>query len=296
MNAEKADPKRYCNLQAMNSVVMTVDVEDYFMSPESIHFEDWPSFPSYIHTGMKRCLLLFEEFEAKATFFFVGWLAERYPEIVEWTVNHGHEIGTHTYNHTYVSELDEKQFADSLHKSMKVIQQAAPGVKIIGHRAPAFSLERSKPWQFQVLKDHGILYDSSINPHSTYLYGEKHAPRFPYWHEGIVEIPPASIKVMGKQMPVGGGGTLRILPQFYLRWARHKYLNEGYLPVIYLHPWEFVPEHPKLDLPFKLKLIHWWGIHSVERKLCSILDRFGSITMGEYYNLLIETPDLIQNI
>jgi peptidoglycan/xylan/chitin deacetylase (PgdA/CDA1 family) len=107
-----------------------------------------------------------DEFNAKATFFFVAWVAERYPELVQWTHGHGHEIGTHTYNHTFVYQLDQKTFAESLKKSLDILQPLTPH-KIIGHRAPAFSLQRGKKWQFDALKDHGIEYDSSINPHQT---------------------------------------------------------------------------------------------------------------------------------
>lgn len=269
-----------------NTIVMSVDVEDYFMSPESIRFEDWPRFESSIHIGMERCLNLFQKYEISATFFFVGWLVERYPEIAQWAAEHGHEIGTHTFTHTFVTQLDEPAFDASIKKSLDVLHAAVPNAEIIGHRAPAFSLERHKTWQFEVLKRYGIRYDSSITPHATYLYGEQNAPRHPYRHEGLIEMPPAVIEAFGKRMPVGGGGTLRILPTPYLRWARKRYLNEGFPPVIYMHPWEFVPEHPKLDLPLKQRLIHWWGINSVERKLRNIFEHHRVINMRQYYEAL----------
>lgn len=268
------------------SVVMTVDVEDYFMSPESIRFEDWPSFPSRIQLGMERCLRLFDDYGVKATFFFVGWLAERFPEIVLWTLERGHEIATHTYNHTYVHVLNELAFEESVKRSLEILRHLCPGVDVIGHRAPAFSLDRKKEWQFDVLKRNGILYDSSITPHRTYLYGEGDAPRHPYLLHGLTEIPPAVIEVMGKRMPVGGGGTLRILPSPYLKWARRKYLKEGYPPVIYLHPWELVPDHPRISLPWKQQIIHWWGIGTVEKKLRELFENYKVITMGEYFEFI----------
>jgi polysaccharide deacetylase family protein (PEP-CTERM system associated) len=268
------------------TVAFSVDVEDYFMSPESIPFEDWKHYPSAIHEGMQNCLALLKEFNAKATFFYVGWLAERYPEIVKWAVDAGHEIGTHTYTHKFIHEMDEPEFDASIKKSLEVIQAAAPNSQIAGHRAPAFSLDRNKPWQFEVLQKYGITYDSSITPHSTYLYGDHAAPRFPYYLHNMLEIPPSVIDVFGKRFPVGGGGTLRILPDWYLRWVRKRFLREGYPLVIYMHPWEFVPNHPPLRLPFKQQRIHYTGLKSVSHKLRRLFSDYKSITMREYVNLL----------
>ena len=269
-----------------HTAALTVDVEDYFMSPECIPVEAWSSYVSVIQLGMERCLKLLEEYGAKATFFFLGWVAERYPELVRWTVERGHEIATHTYDHTFVSQMDEKAFAQTLERSLTILKSLAPGQEIIGHRAPAFSLVRQKSWQFDILKDFGIVYDSSIIPYSTYLYGDRTAPRHPYPLHGIVEIPPAVVEIAGVRFPVGGGGTLRILPDFYLTRARARYQAEGFPPVIYIHPWEFVPEQPKIPFPFKLQLIHWWGIRSVERKLRNLLKHNRMITMREYYERL----------
>ena len=269
-----------------NTVVFTVDVEDYFMSPECIPFQDWDSYSSAIHLGMERCLNLLDEYGAHGTFFFIGWLAERYPEIVEWTVEKGHEIATHTYNHTYVHQLDEQAFASSIDRSLAILRSLASSQAVTGHRAPAFSLDRNKEWQFKILRDRGILYDSSINPQQNYLYGDRTAPRHPYTLHGLTEIPPSVVEWFGRRFPVGGGGTLRILPECYLTRARVRYQSEGHPPVIYVHPWEFVPEHPRIRLPFKLHLIHWTGIRSMERKVRSILETNRVITMQDYYQRL----------
>ncbi|MBZ0254965.1 polysaccharide deacetylase family protein [bacterium] len=264
------------------AAVFTVDVEDYFMSPECIPFEAWPSFPSRIEVGMERCLNLLQKHNVKATFFFVGWLAERYPQIVEWTIEQGHEIGTHTYTHHFVNTLTPDQYIESLQKSLRILRDIAGQDAVTGHRAPAFSLERDKKWQFDALKENGIRYDSSINPHGTYLYGDAQAPRHPYMLHGLLELPPASINWLGRRWPVGGGGTLRILPSLYQAWARKRYIREGFPPVIYMHPWEFLKEHPPLRLPLKLQLIHHWGLGCVERKLNALFSQYHCIPMGEY--------------
>ncbi|MBI1389185.1 MAG: DUF3473 domain-containing protein [bacterium] len=272
--------------QLAGAAVFTVDVEDYFMSPETIPFDTWETFPLRAEIGMERILNLLDEYQVKATFYFVGWLAERRPRIVQWAAERGHEIGTHTYTHHFVNTLSEDQFDRSLSRSLSLLRELAPGHAVEGHRAPAFSLNRGAAWQFQALKRHGITYDSSINPHGTYLYGDAGAPRRPYWLHGLVEIPPAAIHAMGRVWPVGGGGTLRILPGPYLRWARKRYRAEGYPPVIYMHPWEFDPGHPALDLPFKPRLIHWWGIRSVEDKVRRLLGESRFIRMAEYAEAL----------
>lgn len=271
------------------TVAFSVDVEDYFMSPECIGFEEWEKYPSAIHEGMKNCLALLKHYNAKATFFYVGWLAERYPEIVKWAHDEGHEIATHTYTHKYIHTMEEPEFAESLQKSLDALKSAVPNAHITGHRAPAFSLDRTKSWQFSVLNQYGIKYDSSITPHSTYLYGDHNAPLYPYYWQNILEIPPSVIEVVRKRMPVGGGGTLRILPDGYLRWARKRFAREGYPVVIYMHPWEFVPNHPPLRLPLKLRLIHYTGLRSVERKLHRLFQDYPSITMREYANFLMRS-------
>jgi len=271
-----------------NTVALSVDVEDYFMSPECIPFEEWAGYPSAIHTGMERLLELFKEYNARATFFFVGWLAERYPEIVRWTAEAGHEIATHTYTHHIVSSLDQKEFDESLVRSLEILHALAPGQSIRGHRAPAFSLQRNQKWQFDILREHGIEYDSSIHPYSTYLYGDARAPRFPYVLHGIVELPPAVVEWAGFRWPVGGGGTLRILPEWYLERARRRYQAEGFPPVIHIHPWETVTGHPPLDLPWKQRWIHYAGLDTTVRKLRNLLQNHTAIPLGDYYQRLLK--------
>lgn len=270
-------------------VALSVDVEDYFMSPECIPVSEWPSFPSAIQTGMERILNLLNRFNAKATFFFLGWVAERFPELTQWTAEQGHEIATHTYDHRFASTLNEDQYAESVRRSLEILREQAPGGEVCGHRAPAFSLDRRKPWQFNILRENGIVYDSSINPHSTYLYGDRQSLRFPHLLHGIVEIPPGAIEWGGWRAPVGGGGTLRLAPEWYLRWARRRYQSEGFPPVIYVHPWEFVPDHPKINLPPKLRFIHYAGIKTTEEKVRILLQENQIIRMVDYYRMLTAT-------
>ncbi|MGC9326985.1 MAG: polysaccharide deacetylase family protein [Candidatus Hinthialibacter sp.] len=286
MNSAKTEVTIQGSSEWANTVVLTVDVEDYFMSPESIPYQSWPSFEPMIEIGIDRILNMLDQFEVHATFFFLGWVAERWPEWVRSVSEKGHEIATHTYDHRYASELSQPQFTESVQKSLAILRKLAPGQPVQGHRAPAFSLSTKQAWQFDILRENGIVYDSSINPHATYLYGDRGARRFPYRLHGLMEIPPGAIEFAGIRLPVGGGGTLRILPEWYLNRARRRYQSEGYAPVIYVHPWEFVPEHPKIKLPFKQHLIHWTGIKTTEKKIRNILSRHRVITMSDYYRSL----------
>ena len=270
-------------LELKKCIALSVDVEDYFMSPECIPFEDWPRFMPAIHEGMDRLLDLLKQYNAKATFFFVGWLAERFPELVQKTAAEGHEIGSHSFTHKFVHLMDQKEFTESVKHSLDILRAILPGQEIIGFRAPAFSLETKKSWQFAILHDHGIRYDSSIIPYQNYLYGDATAPRHPYWIDYILEIPPATIKILGKKIPVGGGGTLRIFPSWFTAFARKRYQEEGFPPVIYIHPWEMVPDHPPLELPFKQRWMHYAGLKGLAGKLESILMANRVITMGEYW-------------
>ncbi|MDX9752904.1 MAG: polysaccharide deacetylase family protein [bacterium] len=288
MNDDTTEIKLRTPSIPQNGVMLSVDVEDYFMSPETIAFADWPKFESAIHRGMEKTLALFDRFGAKATFFFVAWLADRYPELVRWTVERGHEIGSHSYTHNYIHQMEPREFEATLEKSLAILQPLAGEQPIIGFRAPAFSLDRKKEWQFSILKKRGFRYDSSIIPVQTYLYGDRTAPRHPYWIGDLFEIPPATIEIAGWRQPVGGGGTLRLYPAWFTTWARRRYQAEGYPPVIYLHPWELVPDHPPIPLPFKQRFMHYAGIRSMESKLAKLLQSNHTLTLGDYWRRVMD--------
>jgi len=261
-------------------IILTVDVEDYFMSPEGIPVERWGEYPSRIREGMAATLELFAEYRARATFFFLGWVADRFPDLVAETARQGHEIGTHLYDHRFVHNQTPSEFESTLEHSLSALQ--AVGITgVTSHRAPGFSLSRNSQWQFEILSRLGIRNDSSINPHATYLYGEHGAPRFPYRIGEVLEWPPATIEVVGRIFPVGGGGTLRILPAWYCRWARQRYLSGGWPPVIYLHPWELDPSPPRIQLPFRQALIHNFGLSGIRNKVRDLLREHKTLTLAE---------------
>ena len=268
------------------NILWTVDVEDYYMSPESIPVSSWNKdiFEERIKIGCKKLLELFSQYQIRATWFFLGWIAEKNRELVREVHAQGHEIATHSYDHRPVNQLSIREFEESLERSIQILESIIQE-KVVGIRAPMWSFKRSDEEIFMLLKDKGFLYDSSLNPMVTYLYGEKKLPRFPYRLQkdsSLWEIPPSAIRLGWKTLTVGGGAFLRIFPLVYMRWAIRKYNREGYPAVVYIHPWELDPDHPKLNLPFKENLIHNWGLRSTERKLCSLLADSYSQRMRDY--------------
>lgn len=269
--------------------LLSVDVEDYFMSPETISVGEWERYECRIEIGSFHLLDLLREYQAQTTWFFLGWVAERYPNLVRRVADDGHEIGVHGYDHRFVSTLSQQEFELSLERSLEALHAAVPNLAVRGHRAPGFSLRRNVPWHWSVLERFGFRYDSSLMPFATYLYGESGLPFTPYTIGSLVEFPPAAMPVMGRAWPVGGGGILRILPDWYLELARERYRTLfGLPPVIHIHPWELDPHPPKLHLPFKQQVIHNLGLRTVERKLRILLSEGTCSPMGRLYGSTVQ--------
>jgi len=287
-------------------ILFTIDVEDYYMSPESIPISDWDlgKYPDRLAVGMEKLLDLLAEYDIQATFFWLGWLAERHPDLVKRCHNEGHEIGTHTYDHIPIYDLPVRAFRESLKRSIGVLSDLI-GQPILSHRAPVWSLRRQARWMWDELSNAGIRVDSSIYPIESYLFGDATSPRHPYWIEAgeggpILEVPPGTVMWFGRRAPLGGGGYLRALPWWYLssslgRWQREpkesvsglsesaKYKGEA---VIYIHPWELDPEHPDLPLTGREKRVHWVGLGTTERKLRKLLGKIESLSFREAFGLV----------
>lgn len=271
-------------------ILWTVDVEDYYMSPESIPVSSWNEgrFEDRVSIGCQKLLDLFAAHHIRATWFFLGWVADKHPDLVRQAAAQGHEIATHTYDHHPVHSLEPRQFEYSLVRSCEALESIT-GEKVVGHRAPVWSLRHDMEWAFDVLSEQGFLYDSSINPVTTYLYGDKGASRHPHLLKNdppLWEIPPAAIAVGSYALSVGGGFFLRALPLAYIRRAIRRYNGEGYPAVVHIHPWELDSEHPILPLPRKERWIHSWGLRSVERKLRALVAESVSQPTLEYVKSL----------
>ena len=261
--------------------ILSVDVEDYFQVEAfagSVGRDSWSQWPSRVVANTQRVLDLFEEYDAKATFFFVGWVAERFPHLVREVQSRGHEIACHSYWHRTVYSLSPEEFRADTRLAKRIIEDAA-GVEVRGYRAPSWSITKSCLWALDILAEEGFTYDSSIYPIHHDLYGVPGAKRFPYAHvcgNGLKlrEFPPATLRFAGTNFPVAGGGYLRIFPSVFTEHAFRTFeKNYGEQVVVYLHPWELDPEQPRIHGPLKSRLRHYTNLDRMRGKVAAVLSR-----------------------
>jgi polysaccharide deacetylase family protein (PEP-CTERM system associated) len=257
--------------------VLSIDCEDWFHGLE-IGVENWHKFENRIERNNSKLLDLLEETGAKATFFILGYVAERFPRLVKEIAQRGHEIGSHGYSHQFVYRQSPYEFRQEMIKSLEILEKLS-GEKILSYRAPFFSITQSSLWALEILGDLGILFDSSIFPVINYRYGIPQAPRFPHWivtknGSKILEFPISTLRILGKNIPVAGGAYFRIFPYQFIK-TGIKSLNRKNQPVIfYLHPWEIDPEHPKIKLPRRISLTHYYNLSQTEAKFKNLLRDF----------------------
>jgi polysaccharide deacetylase family protein (PEP-CTERM system associated) len=261
--------------------ILSVDVEDYFQVEAfagSVNRESWNQWPSRVVANTQRVLDLFDGYNAKATFFFVGWVAEQFPQLVREVQSRGHELACHSYWHRTVYRLSPDEFRLDTRLAKRVIEDAA-GVEVRGYRAPSWSITKSCLWALDILGEEGFTYDSSIYPIHHDLYGVPGAKRFPYTHAcgnglELREFPPATLRFAGTNFPVAGGGYLRIFPSAFTEHAFRTFeKNYRERVVVYLHPWEVDPDQPRIYGPLKSRLRHYTSLRRMENKLSAILSR-----------------------
>jgi polysaccharide deacetylase family protein (PEP-CTERM system associated) len=253
---------------------LSVDVEDWFQVgafETVIDRKDWDSLECRVERNTDAVMALFDEAGVKATFFTLGWVAERYPALIRRIVDAGHEIGSHGFGHDRVFTFTPDQFAADLLRSRKLIEDAA-GVKVTGYRAPSFSIDQRTPWAHQILAEQGYSYSSSVAPVKHDHYGWADAPRFafrPVAGSDFLEIPVTTAQFGPKRFAAGGGGFFRLLPYAFSRWAIRQVNNDEQRPaVIYFHPWEIDPDQPRVaNAPLKSKLRHYTKLDVMADKL-----------------------------
>jgi polysaccharide deacetylase family protein (PEP-CTERM system associated) len=269
---------------------MTVDVEDYFqVSAFENHIakSQWDNLQHRVQNNTYRILDLFSQHNVKATFFTLGWVAERYPEIVKRIVTEGHELASHGYEHIRVTEQTPEQFRADIKKTKQILEDIG-GQAIVGYRAASYSIGANNLWALQVLEEEGHLYSSSIYPVKHDLYGMPSAPRFSFSPENtrnLLEIPITTLQILNKNIPCGGGGFFRLYPYFLSKMA-YKYLNsiEHQPGIFYFHPWEIDPDQPRQqNLPFKSRFRHYLNLNRVENRLNNLLNDFAWDTMQNVY-------------
>lgn len=253
--------------------IFTVDFEDWYHGIE-LAPADWSRFESRIEVGTCRLLDLLHEADTRATFFILGVAAESAPDLVREIARRGHEIATHGYAHEFVYQLGAEGFRADLQRSLEVLA-ALVSVPVVGHRAPYFSITRESPWAYDVLLECGIRYDSSVFPVHNYRYGIPDAPRFV--HEirpGLLELPPSTWRVAGRNVPVAGGAYFRLFPYTLTRLGLRRAHVEQQPAVFYVHPWELDPDHPRLPLPRRVALTHYHNLAATQGRLRKLLAEF----------------------
>ena len=204
----------------------------------------------------QRLLDLFDQYGAKATFFFLGWVADRFPDLVRQVASRGHELACHSYWHRTIYSLTPDEFRDDTRAAVEAIQSAS-GVRVTGYRAPSWSITKDSLWALDILAEEGFTYDSSIYPIHHDLYGVPGARRFPHEFNArngvqLQEYPPSTIRVFGQNLPGAGGGYLRVFPMAYTHWVFREYEKQYRQSVIvYVHPWEVDPEQPRVFAPLR---------------------------------------------
>ena len=260
---------------------LSVDVEDWFQVgafENVIDRDTWSTLPDRVEANCDRILQMFADADVLATFFTLGWVAQRHPALMRRIAGAGHEIASHGWDHARVFTFNRAGFREDLLRSRKVIEDAA-GVAVTGYRAPSFSIDQRTPWAYMELADQGFAYSSSVAPIAHDHYGWREAPRFAFrplpWSD-LVEIPVTTAEFAGRRLAAGGGGFFRVLPYAFSRWAIRQVNDRDRRPaVFYFHPWEIDPAQPRVgNAPLRSRLRHYSKLDGMADKLRLLIDDF----------------------
>jgi polysaccharide deacetylase family protein (PEP-CTERM system associated) len=255
--------------------ILSVDVEDYFQVEaftRQVSRDEWDRWPSRVVANTRRALDLCDDCGTKATYFVLGWVAQKFPSLIREIQARGHELACHSFWHRPVCSLTPELFREDVRQACDAIAQAS-GARVTGYRAPSWSITAQSLWAFDVLAEEGFAYDASIFPIRHDLYGYAGGQRFPHRVEtasgpGLTEFPSATVRIFGSNVPTGGGGYLRILPFSFTNWALRRIEREdGRAVVVYFHPWELDPDQPRIAAPWKSRLRHYTNLHRMEARL-----------------------------
>ncbi|OYW39367.1 MAG: polysaccharide deacetylase [Hydrogenophilales bacterium 12-61-10] len=260
---------------------MSIDVEDYFQVSAfapTICREDWDSMPCRVERNIDVILQLLDEAGSSATFFTLGWIAERYPQVVRRIVDGGHELASHGYGHQRVSDLTPEQFRHDITHAKHILEDLG-GIPVRGYRAPSFSINQNNWWAVEELQNAGYVYSSSIYPVKHDHYGMPDAPRFPNRPngvDGILELPPTTLELLGRNLPAAGGGWFRLLPYSMSRWMLRRVNAQDQVPcMFYFHPWEMDAEQPRQPgLSAKTHFRHYVNLQRMPGRMKKLLNDF----------------------
>lgn len=283
MNAVSLTPLAAPNTRADNRIVngLSVDVEDWFQVgafEDVIERDQWAGLDDRVERNVRAILDLFDDAGASATFFTLGWVAQRHGPLLREIAARGHEIASHGWDHGRVHRMTREQFGADIAKAKDAIEQAC-GVRVSGYRAPSFSIDQRTPWAFMELVEQGYDYSSSVAPVAHDHYGWADAPRFAFkplpWAD-LIEIPVTTAMFAGKRLAAGGGGFFRVLPYGFSRWAIRQVNRVDQRPAIfYFHPWEIDPGQPRVaGAPLKSRLRHYANLDKMAPKLRQLVHDF----------------------
>jgi polysaccharide deacetylase family protein (PEP-CTERM system associated) len=268
--------------------IFSIDVEDWFHIldlPSTPELGKWESFPSHVENNFINLLDIFEEKQILGTCFFLGWIAERHPNLVKEAAARGHEIASHGYSHRLVYEMTEEDFLEDAVKSKALIENII-GRPVIGYRSAGFSTTENTPWFFDKLIEAGYRYDSSVFPAPRGHGGLKTNNLAPYSINGssgrIIEFPISVARLMGKSLCFFGGGYLRLFPYFLIKRMARKVLSEGRPTVFYVHPREIDPAHPRLPMNAIRRFKSYVNLDSTQGKISKLLKDFEFVTFERY--------------
>lgn len=260
--------------------ILTIDVEDYFQVEnfkQAVKFSDWDNYELRVEANTDKILSMLEKAGARATFFVLGWIANKCPGIVKKIKAGGHEIASHGFAHGLIYQQTPDVFREDLLRSKQILEDIVQQ-PVIGYRAPTYSLTKDCRWALDILLEEGFQYDSSIFPLRRQRGGIVDAPRFINQHQlngkALMEVPITTNRVLGQNISVAGGGYFRLFPLSLIRWSVKDVNNEGQPAVLYLHPWEFDPDQPRIKAGWASSFKHYVNLDSTQQKLETLLKDF----------------------
>ena len=273
----------------MNNAI-SIDLEDWFCTfnmSQVIRLEDWDKCELRAGASTRRILDLLARHKTQATFFVLGWIAERLPDLVREIEQRGHEIGVHGYSHQLLTRITPAEFEEDLRKALDTLRRCGVRQEVIGFRAPSFTITAATQWALPILEKLNLRYDSSVFPVGFHPdYGMPDAPLAPYKiTERLHEFPLSCVDLLGRRFPCSGGGYFRMFPYAYTRFCIRKCNALGRPVVFYIHPWEVDPGQPRMPLPWSKRFRHYHNLHKVEKRLDALLGDFQFTTLRSVLGL-----------
>lgn len=278
---------------------LTFDVEDYFQVQafaDVIRREHWDHYPSRVESNTYRVLEILAHHNIRATFFILGWIAQRCAGLVRDIQSAGHEIGSHGYHHQMIGSSSHEEFRGDVMRAKAVLEDQL-GSTVSSYRAPSYSITARTLWALDVLGEAGFERDSSIFPVLHDHYGIPDAPRFPHYrqvanHRIIVEFPPSTLRCGRVNVAIAGGGYFRLFPYSFTSWGIHRINTREHQPaMVYLHPWEFDPDQPRIAASWRSRIRHYQNLRSTESKFRRLLEEFSWAPMSEVLSRSMQGRD-----